>query len=98
MALNNEYRRRGDQSSVASSRSSHSAAMDEAFRRVGHRLSRSVGGDEHSTPIAVAKLGGHERSAFSPQAEHDDGTIRNHAEVRRNHDKTASLATEGELC
>lgn len=95
MALNNGYRRSGDQSSVTSSRSSHSAAMEEAFRRVGHRLSQSVGGDEQSTPIAVANLGGHDQSAFSPMAEHDGDTIRNHAEVRRKHDKTASLATEG---
>ena len=95
MVLKNGYRRSGDQSSVASSRSSHSAVMDEALRRVGHRLSQSVGGDEHSTTIAMAKLGGHERSAFSPQAEHDDGAIRNHAEVRRNHVKKASLATGG---
>jgi hypothetical protein len=43
----------------------------------------------------VANLGGHDQSAFSPMAEHDGDTIRNHAEVRRNQVKTASLATEG---
>lgn len=85
MAMNNGYRRGSDQSSasVASSRSSHSAAVDEAFRRVGHRLSKSVGGDEHSTHVALANLGGTEQSAFSPRAQHEDDSIRSDAEVRR---------------
>jgi GGDEF domain-containing protein len=84
--MDNGYRRGSDQSSVsvASSRSSHSAAMDEAFRRVGHRLSQTVGGDDHSTPVAVANLGGTEQSAFSPRAQHEDELIRNQGEVRKN--------------
>lgn len=69
---------RGD--SDISNASDQSAAMiDEAYRRVGYRLSRRVGGDDSSTVATVDSLGDHPLSAFHPPFSND--RIRNHAEV-----------------
>ena len=82
MATATGYARSGDQASVSSSLSS-SVAMDEAYRRVGHRLSQRVGGDDSSVPLARESLGGHEQSAFHAHGgNNDDQVVRNSAQVR----------------
>jgi hypothetical protein len=54
-------------------------SIDEAYRRVGHKLSQRVGGDDSSTAATVDLLGDHPMSAFSsPRAE---DRIRSYAEV-----------------
>ena len=65
--------------SDASAASSRSDAFDEAYRRVGHRLSQRVGGDDSSTVATLDSLGDHPQSAFHPPQ--NDDTIRNRAEV-----------------
>lgn len=68
-------------SDISNASDASAAMMDEAYRRVGHRLSQRVGGDDSSSAVTVDSLGDHPKSAFAPPTlDHD--RIRSHAEVR----------------
>lgn len=54
-------------------------SIDEAYRRVGHKLSQRVGGDDSSTAATVDSIGDHPLSAFHPPLHGE--RIRKHAEV-----------------
>jgi hypothetical protein len=70
---------RGDSDLSTASERSTASMIDEAVRRVGHRLSQRVGGEDSSTVATVDSLGDHPKSAFHPPQK--DDRIRRHGQV-----------------